>query len=408
VDLVLLPVEARIRREVYGAVVRGVLKDWATHADFAARIGQKREYLEALLQDDGSRTPGPATAERIARALPLSEDQRNDVLEQMLLAGERRLRKWREAHAFWREAPPADGLDALRTAHWAATYAADASTAREQYRLLRDSAADFLRYGRIRRQPLVAVETCLLLHDVQSVLNRPAVALYHAKLAGATMENLDPSDFPGAQERFDHLRVNAYYAEAVTLTTLRLPRRAGERLDEMESAIGESDTAAAFWAPHIVRGRLAAEALLPRFGVRHLEDLAGQARDLCERRADRLDEQMALLADVSLARGYVRFGTDASRRKAMRLLRPAVEGLDRVPDLGPLRRVVVLETFAPVCWARREREEWAEYAGRALAVAEAAGLDHQARRLRQTYGDALDDVISHGDEAQRSAGGRDG
>ena len=285
--------------------------------------------------------------------------------------------------------PIGEALERLRAAHWAATYAAAPEEARAQYRLLHDLATALLRQEELRRQPLVLVETCLLLHDVESVLDRPSDALYHARLAGAVVRGLDPRDYRRSRVRFDHLAVNVPYAEAVTLTALGMPRQAVERLEAAQAAASERTTAATFWLPHLYRRRLTALGGQARFSVYQAEEWADRARAACERRNDPLDPQVNLLIDASLARIYLRYGSRLSLRKASRLLRPGVEALQHVPYLGPVRRLTVLTTFAQICWREQRRDEWAQYARQALSLAAAAGLESQVGTLWREYGDAL-------------------
>jgi hypothetical protein len=386
----ILPVdhEARIHREASIAVLRGWLKDWPTHRAFAVQIGRSRVYLESLLREDGLRTPGAVTAERIVRTLSLADDQRDDLLEQMHLASERRLRAWRALHMLVAESPPEETLERLRAAHWAATYTTDPAQAQKQYQILRDAATVLLQQDGMRQRPLTVVETCLILHDVESVLDRPGAALSHARFARAIMGRLDPGDYR-RRDRFAHFRVNTLYAEVVTLNNLGLASQAEERSAEAEAAMSASGTAAEFWAPHILRGKLAAMSGRARFSLYQVRELADQVRALCDRRGDPLDRQVALHADIALARAYVGYGGRLNLQKADDLLRSDVEHIDRFHDLTLLRRVSLLRTFALICRARGRLDEWEQYVRQALALAEAAGLEHQIHAIRREGGDVI-------------------
>ncbi len=218
--------EARIHRGVYVATLRAALAEWEHHADFAASIGRSRVFLSYLLREDGTQTPSPETAERIVKALPLPAEQRTDLFEHMVLAAERRLRARRKARQLVSEASLEDTVAQMRDAHWSAMYAVKASVALPLYQLLQDLAKNLLRSTGLRQHPLVFVETCLLLHDTESVLDRLGDALFHARLASAVMRTLDPADYRRGRERFEHLRVNVAYAEAVTLAALGLANQA--------------------------------------------------------------------------------------------------------------------------------------------------------------------------------------
>jgi hypothetical protein len=388
-DELSVAVEASLHRDVYIATLRSALNGWLRREDFADRIDCTRVYLQYLLSENGTRTPGPETAERIANMLPLPPAQRVDLLDHMLLAGESRLRAWRHERASLADASPAETLERMRAAHWTATYAEDPGEARPQYETLRDLTMAFLRDDGLRQHPLLFVETCLLLHDTQSVLDRPGDALFHARRANLVMRRLDAADYPRGRERFEHLRVNTAYAEAVTLTTLGLPRQAEASLQEAEAAVARNSPAATFWLPHILRHHVAALSMRSRFSQYELRETARRAHAACEARADPLDAQVSLLIDASLARGYLQCGTALAARKAANLLRPAVETIDRVPYLGPVHRTVVLSAYARACWTLNRRDEWDHYLHHALTTAAEAGLERETRKLRLEYGNEV-------------------
>jgi hypothetical protein len=375
--------EAQIHRGVYIATLRAALSDWEHHADFAASIGRSRVFLSYLLRENGTQTPSPETAERIVRALPLPGEQRHDLFEHMYLAAERRLRARRTTRQVVSETSLEDLVQRMRAAHWAAMYAVEAAAALPQYQLLRDLAKDVLSFTNLRQHPLVFVETCLLLHDTESVLDRPADALFHARLASDVMRSLDPADYRRSRERFEHLRVNVPYAEAVTLATLGLANQAERPLLEALTASQQSSTAHTFWLPHLYRHQLVTVSGKPRFSQYHVRELAHLARTACSRRSDPLDPQVDLLIDESLASAYLRFGSERSVRAAARLLQPAVESIERVPYLGPLHRTILLKSYARACWALRRSDEWRHYVQQALTTAIDAGLQHQVRIIRR-------------------------
>lgn len=388
-DLLTVAEEARIRRAAYIAVLRGELGAFETREAFAARIGRARVYLESLLDEDRFRTPGPAITHEIVQALPLEPEQRQDLLDQMLLAAQRRLKARRDATMSVAESSPDEVIAGMREAHWAASYSQEPAQVRAHYRELCDTGELFLRSKRIGHHPLVAAEASLVLHDVLSVLNRPGEALVQAMSAAEVMKRLDPGNYPRSRERLEHLRVNAHVAEAVSLTSLGLANRAEVRLLLAEATFQRSSSAAAFWAPHIARGRLAAHSKQNRFNLYEAVEFARQVKEICDRRGDRFDPQFSLLADVSLARAYIRYGTEPGLKKARLLLRDPIERLDEVPELGALRRAIALRTYARVCWELKARDEWELYLGRAWQVAIEAGLDHQLASMRREYGVAL-------------------
>jgi hypothetical protein len=270
-ELLSVEEEAELRRSAYIAVLRGELGAFESHERFASRIGRARIYLEQLLKDEGGRAPGPRIAHEIVEALPLDPERRRDLLDQMLLAGERRVMARRLEVGAARTTPLDNQIETIRKMHWAASYAGDANIARIQYRGLLATGERFLNQPGNGRRPLIAVETCLVLHDVLSVLNRPAQGLMYAMTAGRVLRRLDPGEYRKERERVHHFRVNAPVAEASSLTSLGLAKQAEHRLLRSEAAMQESETAAAFWTPHIARSKLAALSERNRFMTYYLE-----------------------------------------------------------------------------------------------------------------------------------------
>lgn len=250
-----------------------------------------------------------------------------------------------------------------------------------------------LKQKALQHQPLLLVETCLLLHDVESVLDRHGDALYHARLARTVMRRLDRGDYPRNHDRFDHYTVNVPYAEAVTLTTIGLPLPATDRVDAALADATRMDTAGTFWLPHLYRHRLEAFGGLARFSQHDARAWATHAKRACERRRDPLDAQVSLLIDMSLARAYLRYdrraGNESALNKAYRLLRPEIESLQTASYFGPTHRLSILNTYASICWRKQDYDEWAHYIHEALALALAAGLQHQVRKIWAEYGEAL-------------------
>jgi len=232
-----------------------------------------------------------------------------------------------------------------------------------------------------------------MLHDVESVLDRHGDALYHARLAGTVMGRLERLDYRRGRDHFDHVAVNVRYAEAVTLITLGLPRPATDRVNAALADATAMQTAGTFWLPHLYRHRLEAFGSQARFSLYQADEWATRAKHACERRRDPLDPQVNVLIDMSLARVYLRYDRqDGSQRalgKAYRLLRPAVESLQEVSYLGPIQRLSILTTFARICWRKQEHDAWSHYIQEALALALAAGLQHQVRKIWEEYGEAL-------------------
>jgi tetratricopeptide (TPR) repeat protein len=337
------------------------------------------------------RTPSPKVAKRIVYALPLSEEQRQSLLEHMVLASERRLRAYNAIRSELPDRPIDDFLSELRQAHQQASFAHDFSLSRAKYRVVREGSGAVLKQLNLDRHPLAFVELCFLRHDAQCVLNRPDDALWYAKLARSVLETLDPSEYRRHREKIDDLVVNAIRAEAVAYHNLKLFREAYRCCEEAEASPAIKRHLD-FWKPHLYRDKINALVGIPRFAITEAEGLAEQVQTVCEKDIYREEENNLLLFLIreSLARSYIQHG---NFRKAERILQSELERMDRLSYLGPLHRTLLLRTYARLCWKQGDHYGWQHLIHLALVISFEAGLDHQVSEIQTEYGDVLAPIL---------------
>jgi transcriptional regulator with XRE-family HTH domain len=243
--------EAQRHREVYIAVLQGALRTPGDKRRLAAQVGITPQYLSYLL-DPHDRTPSPVVAEKIAQALPIDPEQRRALMEHMLLASERRMQLRKVCCSDLPGRPVDEYLEELRQAHHEAGYTRDPKQAKDQYRAVSEASRELLKQLNPAAYPLDVVEVCFLLHDVESVLNRHSDALYHAKLARDTLDNLDEADYDRDREGFDRYQINAIRAEAVAYHNLKLAHQAYDSCREAETTKAMRYRSE-FWKPHLYR-----------------------------------------------------------------------------------------------------------------------------------------------------------
>jgi hypothetical protein len=97
-------VEAQLHREVYVAVLNGLLRTPGEKRAFAQKVGISPVYLSYLLAlDSGAssyptlRTPSLKVAQRIAQAAPAPADVRESLLLHMTLSNDKRVQSQRLA-----------------------------------------------------------------------------------------------------------------------------------------------------------------------------------------------------------------------------------------------------------------------------------------------------------------------
>ena len=200
---------------------------------------------------------------------------------------------------------------------------------------------------------LDAIELCLVLHDVESVLNLHGDALYHALQARALLDGIADPRAVSDRERYQHYQVNVVRAFAVAFHNLKLSRAAYDACLEADArAVAQKQLN--LWRPHIVRDAINALSQRPRFALSTVEGLADRARAVAGQ-DDATSPLWELLLDRSLGRAYLRYG---NLKKARRVLRDQLDALDRTAVLGPLHRVSVLSTVAELHWIEGDRSAW--------------------------------------------------
>lgn len=376
--------QADLHRSAYAAGLRSALADWGRNRDFAAAAGITREYLQYLLQPENVRSPSPDTAVRIARLLRLSPNQERDLVEHMSLSAERRVSVWQHARDALAQTPGDLPLALART-HWErATYGGNAEAANADYLCLEAMLESLLWARAPKLNSLDHVEACLILHDVLCTLDRPVRSLYYAKLAQTLIHDLDSAACARYPDRFEHLKVNAYYAAVVSYTNLRLPRSATQEITQARDEARHSP-AWATWLPHFERSSLANLGRQGRFGIYEADAAHFRAQEAAAHIAGPYRGQFSLLIDKEYALTLTRNGQRRSARRAYTSLRPVLGDLESQATLGPLRRTVVLAAMASVCQAVGELDEAMHYARIAHHVASDANLRHQLRLLVQSF-----------------------
>ena len=381
--------EAQLHREAYIALLDGLLQTTAAKRHFAQTVGITPQYLSYLL-NPFDRTPGPEVARKMADALPLDPMARDNLLEHLLLASERRL----QAHlAAQQEFPKVDvttDIARLHQAHAAVNFAPNPAQARAQQQLLQETGVLLLRQMHPLHHPLEYAQLCLWLHSVESTRNLHANALYHAKKARAVLGHFTRTEFNAAERKqFDELTFNALRLEAVSYYNLKVARPAydlcclGETLPEVQQQPQS-------WLPHLYRDKINAYSQLPRFSIREAEQWAHHGKQLCEQVAHDQAPLWAFMLDRSLAQAYLRYG---SVKKATALLQPLVEQVDRLPLVGVLHRVSFLRVYAEALWLTGDRQAWEDVMRVTCQLADDAGLTHQMAEIRRRYGDSLEAVL---------------
>lgn len=374
--------EAQLHREAYIATLNGLLQTPAAKQQLAQTVGITPQYLSNLL-NPFDRTPSPALATKIVDALPLDRAARDNLLEHLLLSSEQRLQvQWMLQREF-SQVDVATQLDLIHRAHSAANFVTDPQQANARQQTVHTAGTLLLQQIQPMVQPLDYAQLCLWLHGVESSRNLHTNAIYHAKKARAVLSHFARTEFgPDNRERFDEFTFTALRLEAVTYTNLKVARSAYELCCAGE-VLPEVTYRPAAWLPHLYRDKINAYSALPRFSIRAAERWAHHGKQLCEGVAHDQAPLWAFMLDRSMAQAYLRYG---SVKKAMKLLKPLVEELEKLPVAGLLHRVSFLKTYAEALAMEGDQQTWTAVIASALELAEGAGLTHQIAEIKEQYG----------------------
>jgi hypothetical protein len=385
--------EAQLHREVYIAILNSTLQEPGSKRSLAKHIEVTQQYLSYLLNpetDDLSnfRVPSSRIAQKIANALPLEHEQREQILKHMYLARDGTTHIVQTLRSELLAQPIEHFLKELRDAHQEADLATDPHASRMKYLVVRDICKMLLEHSILYTSPLSTVEVCMLLHDAQCILNRTEDALYHAKLARAIMDSLSRNDYRD-KERFDSYQIQVFCAEARAYSDLRLYREAYEKClqAEMSDAMRYQS---ATCTSQLYRGKLQALCRKPRFALNEAEGLVAKVETICDSANNDLAPRWLFMANQYLARAYL---NHHNIKKAKKLLGVLFEEINTIPHLGPLYQTLFLKTYARFRWEEGDATEWEYFLRRALTYAVDAGLAHQISDIKRTYGQTVTSLL---------------
>jgi hypothetical protein len=388
-----------MHRQVYIDLIRAYLVDYGSQRDLACALGLSEAYASYLLAPlrltSGGRpaehwsvllcaaghevaeafkyvkTPGEVRARQIAGQLLTDVDRRDVLLYHICMARRRAI-------------PPPDSVTMSATAaratlemigrtHQVALHAPAGPVTASSYARVWEQARDLPARIDPRLNPAEHAQALMYLHDTAQVLGRPDLGLGFARQAIRVL----PAGRPGnvGTPAVVPLRVNATFAEIVTLNTLRLHRdalMASERAESLPGFGEEPET----WLRSFLEQRLTSMTGLPRASVYLAERTADRAASL-------IPGNWIVQAGVTrrLMDFYLSRATARSTRKASRL----TSGLRRAvtPDSGmsPLRRTQILRSL--ITYHRRIADTLttADLIAECLQVTTQANLIHQRDEL---------------------------
>lgn len=317
----------------------------------------------------------------MVQQLPMSEHERDHVLEHMLLAAARETAAQKGLRETLTQNSVQEALSEIRLLDKAIHFGKDPQQVRAQRRLTAQASKAFLGSVDPWAYPLEYATVALTLHELNSVHGHHSRALYYAKRARFVLSMSQGSSGARDPDRMEMTLTNAVRLEGVSYFNLGLQRAAYVVLSDAERTPAARRHPGK-WLPHIFRDKLDCLSHTPRASIAEAEALTLRGG----RALEAADVNQAGLQALMLERSLCNVYLHRSRiDDAARLLARLTDEMDTVPDLGLLHRMLILKDYAHVLWHQEDRAQWAEVLGDALMLAEEAGLSHQVALLRQRY-----------------------
>jgi hypothetical protein len=388
-----------MHRQTYIDLIRAYLVDYGSQRDLACALGFSEAYASYLLEplrlaNGGGqaghwsvllcaaghevaeafkyvKTPAEVRARQIAAQLLTDADRREVLLHHINMA-RRAARPPPDSPAMSADAARA-ALEMIGEIHQAALYDQAEPVTASSYARVWAQARYLPAQIDPRLNPAGHAQALMYLHDTAQVLGRPDLALGFARQAIRVLPAGRPESADGPA--VIRLRVNAIFAEIVTLNTLGLRRDALLASEYAESLPGfghEPQT----WLRSFLEQRLTSLAALPRASLYLAESTADRAASLVPGDWVTQAGVARRLMDV-----YLSCPTARSIHKAARLADGLQSAVVSNPGMAPLRRTQILRSL--ISYHRRIADTLAEadLIAECLRVVTEANLIHQRDEL---------------------------
>jgi hypothetical protein len=360
-----------------------------------------REYLWRVLRpqplpqsdDESARRFEPLGLDRavqLADWLHLDATSREQLLEHAALSRESRVKACTafESALVHRELDVV--LPELLNLHTAANRESNPTIASDLYTRSYCKAKQLIKSLPPRDYPLEFAQVCLVLNDLEAVLNRNADGIYHARLAGHWAKEAGTKESTLLGKDADDLWGNALVAEAVSERNLGLDKQAMNFLSSEDFTKLNN-----VWSCEAALHRLKCAAFAERTALWQVDKLSDQYLEAVAKFGSRTDQATTHLA-VSEAklRSYIACGpgklslkkADSELEQCLLKTAPNESEESRVfaflSQTSALRAVIFLNTYSRLLRERKEFLRAENMRAQAESRASQAGLTHQLARIR--------------------------
>ena len=387
--------EAAAHRAAVAALLRRHLP-YGRLKQVAQAVGIRREWLARILSDTPYGygigrldTLHLALAERLANSLCLDVKERFQLLEHATLSHQSHVK----ACSAIKEAISHRELDVLLpellTRHATANRESNPAVASHLYTRSYHIAKQLIESLPPRDYPLEFAQICLVLNDLEAVLDQNVDGIYHARLARDWATRGGAKESKLLNKEADDLRGNALVAEAVSLHNLALDGKA--RLILSYRIFTEMSNA---WSGEAALHLLKCTAFAQRTSLRQVDKLSDQYLEAVEKLSSKTDPATTRLAfSEAKLRAYLGCASTKARlRKAEGELEQCLsetathaseEGrvFKYISQTSALRSVIFLNTYSHLLKARGDSIQAEKVRVEAESRAKRAGLVHQLTRI---------------------------
>jgi tetratricopeptide (TPR) repeat protein len=398
--------EVELQAAEHRAAVVALLRSYLPYGrrELAARaVGKRPEYLSRLLSDRGYSAWGkskhrsdprleplsPDLAARLADWLGLDDSSRAQLLNHAELSHESHVKECSEMEAALSGHELNVILPDLMKLHAAAGRELNPSLASNLFMRAYCMAKQVMKSLPPRDYPLEFAQVCLVLNDLEAVLDRNVDGVYHARLAQhwARVGGKKESSLLG--KGTDQLWENALFAETVSTHNLGLDGEA--RL--LSSVVFTARIN--IWSCEAALNRLKYTPFAQRTSLRQVDKLLDQYLEAVEKFGSRINQAPTRLSflHAKLQAYLACYRTKASLKKAEaefeQCLSESAPGKSEessvfafISQIGVLRSVIFLNTYGQLLKARGDLFRAEKIRAKAESRANRSGLVHQLAWIR--------------------------
>lgn len=386
-----------LHKEVYIDLLKGILTRGLKH-QLARQARISEQYLSYILNYDDHRLPSEEVIDRLVIHLPIDNYLREAIRHHMIEARRTKKDLHREIHYYIDFYQAAQLVQQLLDLHHQALFdRADIGAVRRHYLTTAFLGEQLLEVVSPITSPLEYAQTCLVLHDVYSAINKQDRALLLMLYAKKVLHLTGPESAPDTQEWY-RLWFNTLYALSITYRNINVPQKAAGIFEEAQLWLPDSASAGKFWNSYFYLDHLQVFAQTPqRFEVSEADYFGLEAERTLGNFDSVTTNLVHLLIQKARLEAYRNYGehrgTGRVRKVGLPLALHLLDELKHIPYGGAIHHAVVFASVLRFFQYINDRDAIETYLPQAWELTTTAGLWHQQQRLASHFSDFLEEAV---------------